>query len=376
MRRKTLALLAVSTGLALAVTACGANSSGGSGGSSNTSAASSGGGSGAKVGVILPDTTTAARYVAFDAPMLTDALKAQGFTPIVENAQGDVQRFAQLTDSMISQGVKVLIIDSIDPASGAAAEQKAQSQGIPVIDYDRINLGGTAKYYVSFDNTQVGHLQAQALSDALKGKTGSQIISVEGSPTDNNATQVISGQKQVDASLFSSGAWVDKGNQRINNWDNQLAGTTFEQMLTANGTKVDGVLVANDGMAGAVITVLQKYGLAGKVPVTGQDASAAGVQAILAGDQYSTVFKPIKLEAQASAQLAADLIKGDTAAAAKLANQTTHDATGNRDVASVLETPVSVTKDNAKEVVDQGYLKAADICTGAAAPVCTTLGIH
>ena len=293
MRRKTLALLAVSTGLALAVTACGANSSGGSGGSSNTSAASSGGGSGAKVGVILPDTTTSARYVAFDAPMLTDALKAQGLTPIVENAQGDVQRFAQLTDSMISQGVKVLIIDSIDPASGAAAEQKAQSQGIPVIDYDRINLGGTAKYYVSFDNTQVGHLQAQALSDALKGKTGSQIISVEGSPTDNNATQVINGQKQVDAALFSSGAWVDKGNQRINNWDNQLAGTTFEQLLTANGTKVDGVLVANDGMAGAVITVLQKYGLAGKVPVTGQDASAAGLQAILAGDQYSTVFKPI-----------------------------------------------------------------------------------
>ncbi|HJP76674.1 MAG TPA: substrate-binding domain-containing protein [Pseudonocardiaceae bacterium] len=375
MRRKTLALLAVSTGLALAVTACGANSSGGSGGSSNTSAASSGG-SGAKVGVILPDTTTAARYVAFDAPMLTDALKAKGFTPIVENAQGDVQRFAQLTDSMISQGVKVLIIDSIDPASGAAAEQKAQSQGIPVIDYDRINLGGTAKYYVSFDNTQVGHLQAQALSDALKGKTGSQIISVEGSPTDNNATQVINGQKQVDAALFSNGTWVDKGNQRINNWDNQLAGTTFEQLLTANGTKVDGVLVANDGMAGAVITVLQKYGLAGKVPVTGQDASAAGIQAILAGDQYSTVFKPIKLEAQASAELAADLIKGDTAAAAKLANQTTHDATGNRDVASVLETPISVTKANAKVVIDQGYLKAADVCTGAAAPVCTQLGIH
>lgn len=376
MRRKTLALLAVSTGLALAVTACGANSSGGSGGSSNTSAASSGGGSGAKVGVILPDTTTSARYVAFDAPMLTDALKAQGLTPIVENAQGDVQRFAQLTDSMISQGVKVLIIDSIDPASGAAAEQKAQSQGIPVIDYDRINLGGTAKYYVSFDNTQVGHLQAQALSDALKGKTGSQIISVEGSPTDNNATQVINGQKQVDAALFSSGAWVDKGNQRINNWDNQLAGTTFEQLLTANGTKVDGVLVANDGMAGAVITVLQKYGLAGKVPVTGQDASAAGLQAILAGDQYSTVFKPIKLEAQASAQLASDLIKGDTGAAAKLASQTTHDATGNRDVASVLETPVSITKANVKEVVDQGYVKATDICTGAAAPVCTQLGIH
>ncbi len=328
------------------------------------------------MGVILPDTTTSARYTEFDAPMLTNALKAAGLKPIVDNAQGDDQRFAQLTDTLISQGAKVLIIDPPDPNAGVAAEQKAQTQGIPVIDYDRINLGGSAKYYVSFDNTKVGHLQAQALSDALKGKTGAQIISIEGSPTDNNATQVTNGQNQVADGLYSSGAWVKKGFQAINGWDNQLAGTTFEQLLTANGTHVDGVLVANDGMAGAVITVLQKYGLAGKVPVTGQDASAAGLQAILAGDQYSTVFKPIKLEAQASAQLAADLAKGDTASADKLAAQVTHDPTGNRDVKSVLEIPVSITKDNVKEVVDQGYVKASDICTGAAAPVCTQLGIH
>lgn len=328
------------------------------------------------MGVILPDTTTSARYTEFDAPMLTAALKAAGLKPIVDNAQGDDQRFAQLTDTLISQGAKVLIIDPPDPNAGVAAEQKAQSQGIPVIDYDRINLGGSAKYYVSFDNTQVGHLQAQALSDALKGKTGAQIISIEGSPTDNNATQVTNGQNQVANGLYSSGTWVKKGFQAINGWDNQLAGTTFEQLLTANGTHVDGVLVANDGMAGAVITVLQKYGLAAKVPVTGQDASAAGLQAILAGDQYSTVFKPIKLEAQAAAQLAADLVKNDTAGADKLAAQTTHDPTGNRDVKSILNTPISITKDNVKEVVDQGYVKATDICTGAAAPVCTQLGIH
>jgi D-xylose transport system substrate-binding protein len=375
MRSKTLALLAVSSGLALAITACGANSSGGPGGGSSTSSAASGG-SGPKVGVILPDTTTSARYTAFDAPMLTSALTAAGLTPIVDNAQADDQRFAQLTDSLISQGVKVLIIDPPDPNAGAQTEQKALAQGIPVIDYDRINLGGSAKYYVSFNNTLVGHLQGQALADALKGKTGAQVISIEGSPTDNNATQVIQGQNQVVGPLYTSGALVKKGYQQINGWDNQIAGTTFEQLLTANGTHVDGVLVANDGMAGSVITVLQKYGLAGKVPVTGQDASAAGLQDILAGDQYSTVFKPIKLEAQASAQLAADLVKGDTAGATKLANQTTHDPTGNRDVASVLLQPVSIIKDNVKTVVDQGYVKASDICKGAAAPVCTTLGIH
>ncbi|HEX3780522.1 MAG TPA: substrate-binding domain-containing protein [Pseudonocardiaceae bacterium] len=373
MRSKTLALLAVSTGLALAVTACGANSSGGSSGSSSSPSAS--GGSGAKVGVILPDTTSSARYTEFDAPMLTTALKAQGLSPIVDNAQGDDQRFAQLTDSMISQGVKVLVIDPPDPNAGAQAEQKAQAQGIPVIDYDRINLGGSAKYYVSFNNVLVGHLQAQALQTALKDKPGAQVISIEGAPTDNNATQVIQGQNQIATGLYSSGAWVKKGYQQITNWDNQIAGTTFEQLLTANGTKVDGVLVANDGMAGSVITVLQKYNLAGKVPVTGQDASAAGLQAILTGDQYSTVFKPIKQEAQATAELASDLIKGDTAAASKLANQTTYDPTGKRNVASVLLQPVSITKSNVKEVVDQGYVKASDICTGAAAAVCTSLGI-
>ncbi len=373
MRSKTLALLAVSTGLALAVTACGANSSGGSSGSSSSPSAS--GGSGAKVGVILPDTTSSARYTEFDAPMLTTALKAQGLDPIIDNAQGDDQRFAQLTDSMISQGVKVLVIDPPDPAAGATAEQKAQAQGIPVIDYDRINLGGSARYYVSFNNVLVGHLQAQALQTALASKPGAQIISIEGSPTDNNATQVIQGQNQIATALYSAGTWKKVGYQQINNWDNQIAGTTFEQLLTANGTKVDGVLVANDGMAGSVITVLQKYNLAGTVPVTGQDASAAGLQAILAGDQYSTVFKPIKLEAQATAELASDLIKGDTGAANKLASQTTYDPTGKRNVASVLLQPVSITKSNVKEVVTEGYVKASDICTGAAAAACTQLGI-
>jgi len=327
------------------------------------------------VGVILPDTTSSARYTEFDSPMLTAALKAQGLSPIIDNAQGDDQRFAQLTDSMISQGVKVLIIDPPDPNAGAAAEQKALAQGIPVIDYDRINLGGSAKYYVSFNNALVGHLQAQALATALQGKQGAQVISIEGSPTDNNATQVIQGQNQVASALYASGAWKKVGYQQIANWDNQIAGTTFEQLLTANGTKVDGVLVANDGMAGSVITILQKYHLAGSVPVTGQDASAAGLQAILTGDQYSTVFKPIKLEVQATAELAADLIKNDTAAANKLANQTTVDPTGKRNVASVLLQPVSITKSNVKTVVDQGYVKASDICTGPAAAVCTTLGI-
>jgi D-xylose transport system substrate-binding protein len=138
---------------------------------------------------------------------------------------------------------------------------------------------------------------------------------------------------------------------------------------------VDGVLSANDGLAGAIITVLQKNGLNGKVPVTGQDATAAGLNAILTGDQYSTVFKPIQLEANASAALALALVQGNTAAANSIAGQTSQDPTGNRTVKSVLLPPESITKSNVKDVVTQGYVKASDICTGAAAAVCTQLGI-
>jgi D-xylose transport system substrate-binding protein len=374
MRKTTLGVIAVGAGLTLALTACGANSSGSSGGSGGSSAAAPAG-NGAKIGVILPDTASSTRYTQFDTPMLTKAIQGQGLTPLIQNAQGDDQKFAQIVDSMISQGVKVLVIDPPDGDAGAQAEQKAKAQGIPVIDYDRLNLGGSADYYVSFDNEKVGELQGQAIADALKSKPGAQVIEIEGSPTDNNATLFHNGQEKIVGPLYTAGTLKKVASQAIDGWDNQKGGTTFEQLLTANGGKVDGVLVANDGLAGAVITVLQKYGLSGKVPVTGQDASAAGLQAILEGTQYSTVFKPIQQEADATAKLAKALSTNDTAGANKIANQTTNDPTGKRDVKSVLLTPISITKDNVKEVVQQGYVKASEICTGAAASACSTAGI-
>lgn len=406
MRKTALTLIAVSSGLALSLAACGNNSSGGSnnaasGGSGGTSAckpigsglssapaaaASStvtpqsitqqlGSANGAKVGVILPETATSARWQDFDFPFLKQALTAEGFSVNIQNAQGDDQRFAQIADSMLSQHVKVLIIGATTSAAGATVEQKAKAQGVPVIDYDRLNLGGNADYYVSFDNVHVGQLQGLALANALKGKNGAQVIEIEGAPTDNNATLFQQGQEQVLKPLYSCGQLKLVKSQRIDNWDNQKGGQTFEQFLTANGGKVDGVLAANDGLAGAIITVLQKNGLAGKVPVTGQDATAAGLTAVLDGQQYSTVFKPEKLEANASAELALALTKGNTTVANQIASQTSKDPTGHRNVKSVLLTPVSITKDNVKDVVDQGYVKASDICVGAAASVCTQLGI-
>jgi D-xylose transport system substrate-binding protein len=365
------AAVALGLGLALTLTACGANSSGGSGSGGGTAAPSGG----TKVGVILPETDSSARWEGFDKPMLDKAMRAAGLDPDIQNAQGDEQKFSTLADGMITSGAKVLVIASISSDGGAAVAAKAKAQGIPVIDYDRLNLGGTSDYYVSFDNEKVGALQGQGLAQALTGQQGAQVIEIEGAPTDNNATLFYNGQQTVLKPMYDSGALKLVASQKIDKWDNQVGGTTFEQLLTGNGGQVNGVVAANDGLAGAVVTVLTKYGLNGKVAVTGQDATADGLQAILRGDQYMTVFKPIEQEAESAAKLAAALAKGDTATADATATQTVNDPTGNRQVKSVLLDPQLITKDNVKTVTDAGYVKASEICVSATQAACDAAGI-
>lgn len=374
MRTRPFAV-AVTMVAALGLAACGANTaeSGGTGG--ETAGVEGGDGAAGKVGVILPETASSARWEGFDKPMLEKALRAEGFEPDVQNAQGDVQKFTTLADGMISQGVEVLIIAAINSEVGSAVAAKAKNAGIPTIDYDRLNLGGSSDYYVSFDNVKVGELQGQAMADALKDKRGAEVIEIEGAPTDNNATLFHQGQRNVLQPLYDSGALQLVQSQPISNWDNQKGGLVFEQILTGNGGKVDGVVAANDGLAGAVITVLKKNGLNGTVPVTGQDATAAGLKAILRGDQYMTVFKPIKQEAEAAAALAAALAEGDTAAADEIASDVSKDPEGNRDVKSVLLEPELITRNDVKKVVDAGYVPAADICGGDLQQVCAELGI-
>ncbi|MGV9366472.1 sugar ABC transporter substrate-binding protein [Amycolatopsis sp. NPDC003731] len=378
MRSRTLTLLAATVSAGLVLTACGTNSSN-SGGTGSNSASSSapaaGGGASGKVGVILPETASSARWEAFDKPMLQAALSAQGFEADVQNAQGDAQKFSTLADGFISSGVKVLIIAPSDPAVGAAVEAKAKTAGIPVINYDRPSLGGSAEYYVSFDNEKVGQLQGQAMADALKDKAGAGFVQIEGAPTDNNATLFTNGQDSVLEPLVAAGKLKRIQKQPINDWDNQLGGTTFEQIFQANAGKVDGVVAANDGLAGAVITILKKNGLNGKIPVTGQDATADGLMAVMRGEQYMTVFKPIKEEAEASAKLAAALAKGDKAAADAIATGKLHDPKNNRDIKSVLLTPTTILAKDIKTVVTQGYVKASEICGGDLAAKCTSLGI-
>lgn len=366
------ALAAVVATAALTLSACGANSAGPGSGVGDTAPANSKG----TIGVLLPETATSARWEAFDKPYLKSAIEGEGYSANIQNAQGDVQKFASLADGMIASGVKALVVASPNPEVGAAVERKASDAGIPTIAYDRLNPGGTSDYYVTFDNIRVGELQAQALVKAVADVRGAQIIQIEGAPDENNAVRFHKGQLKILQPLYDDRTLVLVRDQFITGWDNQLGGTTFEQILTGNGGRVDGVIAANDGMAGAVITVLQKNGLNGKVPVTGQDATLAGLQSILRGDQLMTVFKAIKTQAEATAKLAALVADANNDGADQFASQITVDPKSGRKIKSVLLDPEVVTRDNVKKVVDGGYVAAQDLCAPDLLAVCKELGIQ
>jgi len=271
---------------------------------------------------------------------------------------------------MIQEGVSVLAIVNLDSATGAQVEAKAKAAGVKTIDYDRLTLGGTADYYVSFDNVAVGKLQGQGLLDGLTAakKTAPRVIELNGSPTDNNATLFKQGYDSILTPKYSAG-WKKVGDQSVPDWDNAKAVTIFEQLLTAAGGKVDGVLAANDGLGNSAITVLKKNHL--KVPVTGQDATVGGLQNILVGDQYMTVYKPIADEANGLVKLTLALLKGQKGET----TGTVKDTQANRDVPSLLLTPKAITKATVKDVVADGFVTKAELCTGAFAALCTANGI-
>jgi D-xylose transport system substrate-binding protein len=344
-------------------------------GKSNTSSGGSSGGGGGKqpfVGVILPDSKTSARWETADRPYLEKAFKNAGVKYDIQNAQGDKNAFQTLADQLITKGVNVLVIVNLDSGTGKAVLDKAKQQGIATIDYDRLTLGGGADYYVSFDNVAVGKLQGEGLTKCLTDKSYQKpkVAELNGSPTDNNATLFAQGYNSVLDPKYADGTLVKGPNQSVPDWDNTQAGTIFEQMLTAN-KDIKGVLVANDGMANSVISVLRKNSLNGQVPTTGQDATLQGLQHILDGDQCMTVYKAVSKEAKATADLAVALAKGQNPAT----NQTVKDTTSGKDVKSVLETPQAIYKDNVKDVVADNFVTKADLCAGAYAAKCTAAGI-
>ncbi|HEU5108160.1 MAG TPA: substrate-binding domain-containing protein, partial [Micromonosporaceae bacterium] len=306
-------------------------------------------------------------------PFLAEAFKAAGVEATIQNAEGDKATQQQQAEQAITNGAKVLLLVNLDSGSGAAIAANAKGQGVKVIDYDRLTLDGDSDYYVSFDNEQVGKLQGEGLVKCLTagGKPKPVVAYLNGSPTDNNATLFKSGYDGVLKPKFDAGEYTKGPDQSVPDWDNTQAGTIFEQMMTQTGNKIDGVLAANDGLGNAAIAVLKKNKLNGKVPVTGQDATVQGLQNVLAGDQCMTVYKAIKQEADAAAELAIALAKGET----KDTGATVKDPESGRDVPSVLLKPVAITKENVKSVVDDGFVSKDELCTGAYAAMCTSAGI-
>jgi D-xylose transport system substrate-binding protein len=313
---------------------------------------------------LLPDTKSSTRYTLFDAPLLTAAFKAAGVPAQVLNAQASPSRQKAQAQGCLAKGAKVILLDQLDPASGAAITNLAVAGGAKVIDYDRLVVHSKASYYVSFNNVQVGVLQAKGLIAALKadGKYSQHpvIAQLNGGITDNNAHLFKQGYDSILNPLFKNGTFKKAAaGDQWTDWDPIKGRTIFDQMLTRNGNHIDGVLAANDGLAGAVVASLQAHGLQ-PVPLTGQDATPTGLQYILAGWQSGTVYKAIKPEAEAAAKAAINIVKGKMV-------ETNGKVSGTP---SILLTPVWVTKANYKILFTDKFLKRSQVCTGTYAKYC------
>ena len=325
-----------------------------------------------EVGVILPDNKSSTRWEAYDRKYLEAAFRADGMNYDIQNAQGDPVAFQNIADQMIAEGVSVLMIISEDSQTGRAVLDRAKSQGVPTIDYDRLTLGGSATYHVSFDNTKVGQLLGEGLVKCLgeKGVHKPVIAELNGSPTDNNSTLFKNGYDAVLGPEYQSGTYLKGPDEWVPGWDNGQAAMIFEHMAERT-PRIDGVLAANDGLANAAITALRKRSLAGTIPVTGQDATVQGLQNILMGDQCMTVYKDIRQEADAAAHLAIVLARGGRATGLS----TRRDPTTGREVPSILLQPVAIDKTNLKDLVTDGFVSKAELCAGDLAPWCARAGI-
>jgi D-xylose transport system substrate-binding protein len=326
MAKRRLAITAALAAFAIALTGCSSSDSSADG----------------FVGVILPDAASSNRWETADRGFLQAAFDAAGVKVDIQNANGDKAAFQTIADQMLSAGAKVLVMVNLDSESAKAVQDKAASQGVPTIDYECLDAAG---------------------------KSTARIVYLNGSPTDNNATLFKAGYDSVLRPLIDSKAYTLVDDQAVPDWDNVKGGQIFEQQLSKAGGKLDAVVSANEGLGLAAVAVLKKNKLNGKVCVSGQDATVDGLRAILTGDLSNTVYKAIKAEAEATAELAIALLKGEEATTA-----TGIVKDGDRDVPSVLLVPVKITKANVKDVIADGFQKKEDVCMGIE-DLCTANGI-
>jgi len=347
--------------ISIVVVACG-NS-----GSTGTTTLTNGKGC-TKIGLLLPDTSTSARWESKDRPLLTQKIQAALPGAIVDynNAEGDSAAQQAQVEADLVKGDCILIVTAVDSASAATIVASAKARGVPVIAYDHPIESKNLSYYVSFDNVRVGELQgeyiAQHYKEYLKG-TNANVAMINGGQTDNNALMFRQGVLNKLQPLFDNGTLKKVYDQYTPAWNNDTARVEMEGILTAQQNNIQIAYVANDGMANSVIAALKAKQLNGKVLVTGQDATVAGIQNILTGDQAMTVYKAIAKEAQAAADLVKALHDGTTTVS--LTKGVTTRTTDGALIPAILETPVAVDKTNiAATVLADGFVTAHEICQG------------
>jgi D-xylose transport system substrate-binding protein len=351
--RRMLAIAATGVMVTATLAACGGNSD-----SDNDRAGD------ARVGVILPDTKNAAYFkAAFAAARVPAEIRSSG---------GDPAEFERIGNEMIGGGVRVLIVTSVDSASGKAVLDKAGREKIPTIDFDRLTVDGGADYFVSFDSERIGELQGYGLTRCLQQKKMSNpmVAELNGAPDDSNATFSKNGYDRILQPRFDSSEYRKGPDQFVPGWSGDQAHQVFQQMLDQQ-PRINAVLAANDDLAAAVIKILRKKGLNGKVPVTGQDATVEGLRNVLTGDQCMTIYKRTEPEAYTAANLAVKLLKGEQ----PTVGDQIKDPVSGAELPYAKLPPISIEASDVKDVVADGYVSKKELCTGIYLALCNRYGV-
>jgi len=367
-------VLALAFALAMFAAGCGGDDD-----DSSTGAAGTGGGGEGSIWVLLPDSASSPRWESDDRRYFEEAFDAAGVDYTIVNAEGDAAQQQSQAEQAIADGASVILLVSLDTGSGATIIDMAKDADVKVVEYDRFNTGGSGgDAYVSFDNVAVGAAMAEVLEPAIDdlGLDKPRVVMLNGGEEDNNAFLFRDGYAETVEARVDAGDWELVADQFVPGWDNQEAQTIMEQILTDADNKVDAVFAANDGLGNSAANALEAAGVEG-APVSGQDATVAGIQNILLGRQAMTVYKPIQAEAEVAAAVALALRAGDDTAAIETEAEWTligiqaadgkpaDSADGDGVVPYFALVPIAVTADNiADTVIADGFRTVEEICTG------------
>jgi D-xylose transport system substrate-binding protein len=352
--------------LALVAAGCGGDDGGGS--------ASDG-----PIWVLLPDSATSPRWESDDRRYFNQAFEEAGVEHTIVNAENDPAQQQSQAEQAIADGASVILLVSIDTGSGATIIDNAKDADVQVVEYDRFNTGGSGgAAYVSFDNVEVGRTMGRELEPAIDAlnKPKPRVVMLNGGEEDNNSFLFRTGYNETVKKRVDAGDWELAADRHVPGWDNQQAQTLMEQILTSEGNKVDAVFAANDGLANSAINAMEAAGIE-NAPVSGQDATVAGIQNILLEKQTMTVYKPIKAEADLAAAVALALRNGEDLESVESDDEfnligikaedgnPSEESSGDGIVPYFALTPIGVTADNIQDtVIADGFRTKKELCTG------------